>query len=142
MGWTRKRRPDPSTVLEVPFDTSASRIARHQMVGELQAAGLPQGLVDRAELVLGELVANAIRHGRPTASRTVEVSWSVADGAVVVGVRDAGDAAMLRPGDLSEDSVSGRGLRMVDDLSDTWGVDRSAGLRVAATLRGRPSDVV
>jgi anti-sigma regulatory factor (Ser/Thr protein kinase) len=72
------------------------------------------------QLVMSELVANALLHG----SGTIGVDLSLLDGCLRLEVRDGGGASLprVRPGE----SVGGWGLRFVDQLSDRWGVDHDA----------------
>ncbi|XKK60784.1 ATP-binding protein [Streptomyces sp. ARC32] len=94
------------------------RQLRHWDVGEL---------ADDAALIVTELLGNAFRHGRPPV-RVSLTCYESADRTVLwIGVSDAGpavDIGLLRAkwrhpsGCLSTD---GRGLRLVDALSRSWG---------------------
>ena len=81
----------------------------------------PAPLAD-AELLVSELVTNAVRHveGSPV---TVEV---IADGEVIVRVSDNGreDPTQRDAGPLEE---SGRGLQIVEAVAQRWGVERRTG---------------
>jgi anti-sigma regulatory factor (Ser/Thr protein kinase) len=83
---------------------------------EWELPGLSQDL----ELIVSELVSNAQVHG----TGEVRVQLSVIDDALRLQVGDDGGASVpqLR---LASDvgGVGGWGLRMVDELSDTWGID-------------------
>ena len=74
-------------------------------------------VVETAELLTSELVTNAVIHaGSPT-----ELCVSVLDGSVRVEVTDhAADRPVL--GRRSVDATEGRGLVIVNDLADRWGV--------------------
>jgi hypothetical protein len=85
-------------------------------------------LTEDAQVIVSELLANAIRHagpgqpGRhPQAGATTPGLWLLrqADGLMCV-VTDASDLApaLKQPGDTSE---CGRGLHVVHALSDLWG---------------------
>lgn len=87
-----------------------------------------------AELVLGELLTNAILHGAPDAAGMVEVSWLLDRGRLLVSVHDDGHVDDLRAGPLTEDGVSGRGLAVVDGLCSHWHVEHDGGTRVVAQL--------
>ena len=72
--------------------------------------------VEAAELMTSELVTNSIRH----ACTDVEVTISL-DGVIRVEVSDSGGGRpVLRSPTASE--PSGRGLRIVEGMSDEWGV--------------------
>ncbi|WP_416978774.1 ATP-binding protein [Streptomyces sp. T028] len=102
-----------------------ARLARLLAVTELHSRGASQYLTERAELVIAELAANAVLHGRvpgrcfrltlvldPTASRLrIEVSDARGD---------------LHPQPLPADTdadalhTGGRGLALVTALADHW----------------------
>ncbi|WP_067490993.1 ATP-binding protein [Actinomadura hibisca] len=95
-------------------------------VRECAVAYLGEGspLVDDVEIMAGEVLGNAVRY---SASGWVNGSLGVmvraSAGRLRVDVLDDGFAASvprLESPDL--ESLSGRGLRMVDGLSDAWGV--------------------
>lgn len=71
-----------------------------------------------AELLVSELVTNAIRHGLPPIVLQVE---NQSEG-IKVRVRDA-STDLPNKLNASDDDESGRGVQLVDVLSDDWGVD-------------------
>jgi anti-sigma regulatory factor (Ser/Thr protein kinase) len=86
--------------------------------------------VAAAELMTSELTANCVRHARTDFELTVK-----SEGQIRIEVRDTGQG---RPELRSptEKDLSGRGLRIVDTLSDAWGViATSSGKVVWFTLR-------
>lgn len=70
-----------------------------------------------AALVATELVANVVRHARTTMDFTLRLR----DGRIVMAVRDH-SRRMPRTLDPSFADAGGRGLRLVGDLTDGWGV--------------------
>lgn len=75
-------------------------------------------LVDDASAVVTELATNAVLH----AESDFVVAVSRSNGAVRIGVRDAGTAPPVsRDGDLT--TVSGRGIRLVSAMADRWGTE-------------------
>src|SRR5215203_4373792 len=79
---------------------------------------LPDGLVGDVELVVSELVTNAVLHG----SGHIQLRLEVLDGVVSVGVLDGGRAPPSANGQpLAEGSEGGRGLALVAELSTEWG---------------------
>lgn len=92
--------------------------ARRLSLSVLKVWGLPQ-YGDTVELLVSELVGNAVRH---TGARTFGLRMPRRRGWIRVEVRDPSRALPcllpVRPLD-----VSGRGLFLVDTLSDRWGVD-------------------
>lgn len=92
--------------------------ARRFVVGALMAGGVA---VDEAvPLVVSELVTNVVLHvGSPA-----QVEVRVGNDSVRIEVHDsAGELPVLR--DPAPSSVTGRGLMLVDALSDRWGADRT-----------------
>jgi anti-sigma regulatory factor (Ser/Thr protein kinase) len=83
-----------------------------------------------AELVVTELVENAIRHARTSCDVDVELS----DGQLRIAVRD-GSVVAPRRRCPDPDRVGGRGLLLVERLSRDWGFDElDDGKRVWAVL--------
>jgi anti-sigma regulatory factor (Ser/Thr protein kinase) len=77
-------------------------------------------LSDSTELLLSELVTNAVRASRAVWHDAVRM-WLVSDlGRVVVFVWDASPQPPTRA-DPGEDAESGRGLLLVEALSERWG---------------------
>lgn len=74
---------------------------------------------DTVELLVSELVGNAVRH---TGARTFGLRMQRRRGWIRIEVRDPSRALpCLLP--VREMDTSGRGLFLVDTLSDRWGVD-------------------
>src|SRR2546421_506747 len=73
----------------LPHDTRAPRAAR-RAVDALDRALDPDAL-EQLRLLVSELVTNAVRHGRPTGGRDVELVIAVRDRSVRVEVADGGD---------------------------------------------------
>ena len=76
-------------------------------------------VVDVAVLLVSELVTNTVRHGRPPLALQIACD---ASHALQVRVSDASPVVPV-PGALTPDAEGGRGLAIVDLLSDAWGVD-------------------
>lgn len=88
-------------------------------------------LADDAEIIVGEFVANAIRHGT-SYSAGMDSAISTRDdprlelrlfrraGEVMCAVLDPGDRAPVLKNPAGE-AECGRGLQLVDALSDVWG---------------------
>jgi anti-anti-sigma regulatory factor len=74
-------------------------------------------LAATAALVATELVANVVRH----AHTTMEFTFGMRDGRVDITVRDH-SRRLPKPADPGVTSAGGRGLRLVRDLSEAWGV--------------------
>jgi len=72
--------------------------------------------------VISELVANAVEHGAGPITLTL---W-LTEGRIRGEVADAGTGAPPAPVESSEDSERGRGLTLVDALSERWGAAETA----------------
>ncbi|AJE85887.1 MULTISPECIES: ATP-binding protein [Streptomyces] len=108
----------------------AVRVARTAAREVAQRWGLA-GLADDAESVVGELMANAVVHGRAARESWVAVTYELADEALRIEVRDWATGLPRLPLDevdalgteCAEDMAeSGRGLLMVSALCARWGV--------------------
>ena len=77
---------------------------------------------ERAELLVSEVVANAVLHGAPPVA--VRVQWDGATG-LVVTVSDGSPARPVRRDPAGFDD-EGHGVQLVHTLSDAWGVDSTA----------------
>ncbi|MFE9724380.1 ATP-binding protein [Streptomyces sp. NPDC005794] len=105
-----------------------ARLARRLAVLHLDRWGIPLGgeLSDTAALVVAELAANAVTHGR-VPGRDFELVLTRAPGAVLrIEVSDMrGERKPPAPGELGDPGAaedSGRGLLLVEALADRWSV--------------------
>lgn len=104
-----------------------ARLARHLALNQLHAWGIPHGsrTSDTAAVIVAELAANAVTHGR-VPGRDFELRLSLVPGSVRIEVTDTRDE--LRPpgpGDVRSPEPfeeSGRGLLLVETLADRWEV--------------------
>ncbi|MDT0401692.1 MULTISPECIES: ATP-binding protein [Streptomyces] len=102
-----------------------ARLARLLAVAELRSRGVSPELTERAELVVAELAANAVLHGRlPGRCFRLTLVLDPAGGHLRIEVSDArGDLSPRSlPADTEPDplSTSGRGLTLVTALVDHW----------------------
>jgi anti-sigma regulatory factor (Ser/Thr protein kinase) len=89
-------------------------------------SALPIGAAARhkLEVLVSELVANAIRHAKLTEQDPVSVHITAGNDRVRMAVRDQGpgfDTASVGSGDPLE--PGGQGLVIVDALAESWGVE-------------------
>jgi anti-sigma regulatory factor (Ser/Thr protein kinase) len=110
--------PCAATHEEAQFEPSgvapsqARRLVR-RTVGEL----VPEDVVDTAELLVSELVTNAVVHG----SGIIVVVIDCADDQVSISVSDDEPAEPeIQP--ERPLALGGRGLRMIESLASAWGV--------------------
>ncbi|GGP43273.1 ATP-binding protein [Streptomyces griseoincarnatus] len=102
-----------------------ARLARLLSVTELRSRGASPDLTERAELVVAELAANAVLHGRvPGRCFRLRLVLDPAADRLRIEVSDArADLRPLpRPTDAASDplSTTGRGLTLVASLADHW----------------------
>lgn len=77
-------------------------------------------VAETAELLLSELVTNAIRHARTPAGRDIGVRLARYDGMLRVEVADANNHRP-EPRSADADEEGGRGLVLVAALAERWG---------------------
>ncbi|MGW3418702.1 ATP-binding protein [Streptomyces phaeochromogenes] len=104
--------------LYIPNDPRAVTICRRTLRLILTMHGLIR-LVDVAELLATELVANAVCHTKGPAA--LRVRWSA--GVLRIGAWDADPEPPEPPGKLEQlgEAEEGRGLALVRACSDLWG---------------------
>jgi anti-sigma regulatory factor (Ser/Thr protein kinase) len=109
----------------------SARVARRLTRNTLRDWGL-SSLADDAETIVGEFVANAITHAasmeppRRQPQENLGLRLLQRTGEVICAVLDPSDIApvLKEPASIEE---SGRGLQMVNALSDVWGWSPVAG---------------
>ena len=105
---------------------AAARQALDRFGGQLEA-----DVIERSALVVTEVVTNSVEHAGLTAAQPIDLNIQVLPGCLRTEVTDEGTAGfdpvitVPYPG-----QDSGRGLWMVDQLTDRWGVDFIHGTRV------------
>lgn len=128
---------DRPRTIRVPWTAPAVPKIRRVVVADLESRHLPVDLIGETEIVVSELVGNAIRHARPLADGSIRVHWKVKAGVVEIEVSDGGGPSTPRPAPRSVWATSGRGLRIVRSLAHEWGVtEERSGRTVWASLGG------
>ncbi|MGI5155960.1 ATP-binding protein [Microbispora sp. CA-102843] len=120
----------------LPAEASSTSRARRLVRAALRDwAGIAYGEVPEvAELLVSELVANVLRHGRGEPVLTLLLR----DGVLRCEVEDEARVP-VRARDRSPDDEGGRGLLIVESLSSSWGVrPTSRGKAVWFELAVRP----
>jgi Histidine kinase-like ATPase domain len=113
---------DSPSVVSCPLldGPQAARAARRLTRSTMRDWGLA-ALADDAEMIIGEFVANAITHARPLDAGDIPgLRLMRRSGEVMCAVLDPSDDAPVLRQAVSTDET-GRGLRMVDAISDIWG---------------------
>ncbi|MDX2599633.1 ATP-binding protein [Streptomyces caniscabiei] len=91
-------------------------------------------VADDAELIISELSANAVQHARGI-GEFFEVGLRRRNGVLVLEVSDSYQWQMPKKREADPEDIGGRGLVIVDALSDNWGVrPRESGKTVWAHL--------
>ncbi|MFF3563929.1 SpoIIE family protein phosphatase [Streptomyces sp. NPDC002574] len=113
-----RTRPFPADRVaswELEADPAAVSAARHHAGEQLAAWGIEGDTVFNTELIVSELVTNAIRHGAPPLALRL-----INDRTLTCEVRDAGPAApRLRHARTVDEG--GRGLFITAQLAQVWG---------------------
>lgn len=120
--------------LKLPLAPSTPGIARTRLAGFLTLHRASNTVIDDALIVISEMIANAVSHGKPGDDGTIEISWSINQSLLELSVLDGGEGGSLEPIDFDTDSLSGRGLAIISRVADRWWVDMSEGTRVNAAL--------
>ena len=136
---TTLEMPAEARTEQLPFATSSVTVARSLVIDDLTTRGPGGRTIADANIVVGELVMNSVRHGRPIDPHVLEISWVIGIDRLLFGVRDAGHVDHLVATMPAPDAVGGRGLAMIAMLCDRWSYDTVGGTRVIAELHLPPA---
>lgn len=117
--WHYHVRVERTTTL--PAAPTSARAARRFVAEALAHWRLPE-VVETAELLVSELVTNALLH----AHTDVELIARLTEGRVHIEVRDE-SSFLPTTRRHHQESQTGRGLELVETLADAWGVDAPDG---------------
>ena len=109
--------PTAAQAWAFPPDPSSSREARRRVSIAMESRNLDEA-ASTVALVVSELATNAVLHARTP----FEVRVEVQDGLVRIEVHDQTDRPPTRRY-FSDEATSGRGLRLVEELCEAWGVE-------------------
>ncbi|MDY0815732.1 ATP-binding protein [Kitasatospora purpeofusca] len=106
--------------------TESTPLARHLLRAYLAALPTGDHYTDTAELLLGELFANAVQHSDAPDDRLIEIRFALLGGRLRLEAHDAGSG---RPSvrAAAPDEEHGRGLLLVNELAYRWGCCPRAG---------------
>ncbi|MFI7360760.1 SpoIIE family protein phosphatase [Streptomyces sp. NPDC050149] len=112
---TRAMPPERYAAWELPHDTTAPAAARRLVAERLADWNLPDGTGDATELIVSELVTNAVRYGRPPVKLRL-----ILDRGLTCEIGDGSTTAphMKYAGAVDE---GGRGLFIISQLASLWG---------------------
>jgi serine/threonine-protein kinase RsbW len=120
--------------VSLPLDGRGPRAARTVVEG-LRGRIAPS-VVDDAQLVVSELVTNAVRHSGAPAGGVVVLCVELTGTTVRLEVGDPGSGGVIAPRTPDLDHGGGFGLHVVRELSERWGLEQVAagGTRVWADI--------
>lgn len=128
----------PTRTVRAAWAPTTVAASRRAIAADLQARGVSATIVDEAQLVISELVTNALRHAMPLADDSVRLKWKAKGDIVEIEVSDGG-SQQSSPKPLKQQvwAPNGRGLRIVRSVAHEWGVQETdKGTTVWACLGG------
>jgi anti-sigma regulatory factor (Ser/Thr protein kinase) len=114
--------------VDLARDPDSAAEARRAL-GEVSDHLTPRRLED-AQLLVSELVTNAIRHAGLEEADTIKLVVETGDRALRIEVCDTGSGFELSEPAPDPTRPSGWGLYLVRELSDRWGVEQAGLTRV------------
>ncbi|GIJ22592.1 hypothetical protein Vlu01_32160 [Micromonospora lutea] len=112
-------RPSRSARMEVPAEPTAPGRVRHWMTAQLTEWGVAESVIGAAVLCTSELTTNALLHAGTDARVEVDLSPE----RLLVSVADSGSRGTVTRARTETLSSRGRGLGLIEELSDAWGTD-------------------
>ena len=111
--------------LDLAHGPAAPRAARRFVASVLGDWGIAEETVESSQLLTSELVSNAVLHGSG-AIELVVTEVDANEGVIRVQVCNGGDGVptMRR---ANRDELSGRGLRLIDEMAQGWGSEHVDG---------------
>jgi GAF domain-containing protein/anti-sigma regulatory factor (Ser/Thr protein kinase) len=111
--------PSRSASMAVPAEPTAPSRVRHWMTDQLTQWRVPEQIVGAAVLCTSELTTNALLHAGTAARVEIDLSPE----RLLVSVADSGTRGTVTPTRTETLSSRGRGLGLIEQLSDAWGTD-------------------
>jgi anti-sigma regulatory factor (Ser/Thr protein kinase) len=119
--------------LSVPCDQLAPSTVRRNLA---EISGM-NGCLGDILLIASELVTNAVVHSHCPEDSELNVTLTSSDGSLVLCVEDPGDSGgVARVVENRPLGAGGLGLRIVEELSSSWGQEGGESYRVWATVSG------
>ncbi|MCK9893075.1 ATP-binding protein [Frankia sp. AgB32] len=113
---TSRCPPATHILAELPYLPSAVPQARHVLRQGMRMAAIPEDARSTAELLVSELVTNAVKYGQPPLWLLIEMR----PGLIHASVSDTSTALPQRR-TVAPDAEGGRGLLVLDALAGSWG---------------------
>jgi anti-sigma regulatory factor (Ser/Thr protein kinase) len=111
--------PSRSAGMEIPAEPTAPGRVRQWMTSQLTAWQVPEQVIGAAVLCASELATNALLHAGTAARVQVDLSPE----RLLVAVSDSGTRGAVTRARTEALSSRGRGLGLIEQLSDAWGTD-------------------
>ncbi len=111
--------PSRSASMEVPAEPTAPSRVRHWMTAQLSDWRVPESIIGAAVLCTSELTTNALLHAGTAARVEIDLSSE----RLLVSVADSGTRGTVTKAQTDTLSSRGRGLGLIEQLSDAWGTD-------------------
>ena len=112
--------------LSLPVGGRSIRTAREFVRRTLCASEVEPSVVDNATLIVSELLTNVVVHCAQDDAPDATLKLIAMLAALRIEVHDESPLVLARR-EPSEDAENGRGLLVVDALSDRWGYESTAG---------------
>lgn len=111
--------PSRSAAMEMPAEPTAPSRVRHWLKAQLGAWQVPEAVIGSAVLCISELTTNALLHAGTAAQVEIDLSPE----RLLVSVADSGTRGTVTRARTDTLSSRGRGLGLIEQLSDAWGTD-------------------
>ncbi|MEV4478211.1 SpoIIE family protein phosphatase [Micromonospora coxensis] len=112
-------KPSRSASMEMPAEPTAPSRVRHWMTAQLTDWQVPEAVIGAAVLCTSELTTNALLHAGTAARVVIDLSAE----RLLVSVADSGTRGAVTRTQTDTLSSRGRGLGLIEQLSDAWGTD-------------------
>ncbi len=109
--------------IALPFAAESAAVARQELLEWMRGLDTRDEQRDDARLVVSELVGNAVRHARPLADGTMQVTWVAGPTGLDIAVTDGGALTTPERVDAGVSDLAGRGLAIVETLASRWWVE-------------------
>ncbi|MEV6595933.1 SpoIIE family protein phosphatase [Actinoplanes sp. NPDC051346] len=110
-----------SATMQVPAEPTGPSRVRQWMSTRLREWAVPEPVIGAAILCTSELTTNALLHAGTPAQVHIDLSAE----RLLVSVADTGTRGSVARARTDALSSRGRGLGLIEELSDTWGTDPS-----------------
>jgi len=110
-----------SATMLVPAEATGPKRVRQWMAARLREWCVPEPMIAAAILCTSELTTNALLHAGTPAQVHIDLSAE----RLLVSVADTGTRGSVTPTKADTLASRGRGLGLIEELSDAWGTDPS-----------------